>query len=358
MNTRRNGSAPLRRQRGLGLIEIMVALAISAVLLTGVVQIFLSSKLSYRVADANARVQEGGRFAVNFISEDLRMAGYLGCFRSDISIIENGLNSPSAFGWDLGKPLEGHDGDGGSWSPPLPAELVGRVLPGTDVVVSRGLASDGIRLVPPYPSGGPGSAGQLFVNPAGDNLSTADIVMVTNCRNGSIFQITNKQNAGGKINIVYSAGTGCGGIPGGCVPGNDDPKLSYRYGADAEIARLRTSVYYVGNNAAGEPALFSMQLGNNGALQPQELVAGVEDLQVLYGEDLNDNGIANRYARAHEVNMENVVSVRYSLLLRSEDNITGEPQVYLYNGEEHTAADRRLRRVFGSTVKLRNRGIL
>ena len=42
------------QQRGLGLIEIMVALAISAVLLTGVIQIFLSSKMSYRVAEAGA----------------------------------------------------------------------------------------------------------------------------------------------------------------------------------------------------------------------------------------------------------------------------------------------------------------
>lgn len=351
MNTSRTASTAAL-QRGLGLIEIMVALAISAVLLTGVIQIFLSSKLSYRVAEANARVQEGGRFAVNFMNEDLRLAGYLGCFRGDLSVAENVLNDPSKFAWDLNTPLTGHDGDASSWSPALPAELAGLVLPGTDVVISRGLASDGVRLVPPFPAGGPGSA-KFFTNEAGNNLSNADIVMVTDCRNGSIFQITNLvPQSGGRVNVVHSSGCAS------CEPGNTGPNLGNRYGADAEIARLRTSVYYVGNNAVGEPALFRMQLGNNGALQPQELVAGVEDLQVLYGEDADNDGIANRYARAHEVNMTNVVSIRYSLLLRSEDNITSEAQTYMYNGEEHDADDLRMRRVFGSTVKLRNRGIL
>ncbi|MDX9741031.1 MAG: PilW family protein [Gammaproteobacteria bacterium] len=354
MNARRIRLTSLRHQHGLGLIEIMVALAISAVLLTGVIQIFLSSKLSYRVADANARVQEGGRFAVNFITDDLRMAGYTGCFRGELtdpSKVENVLNTPAAFSWDLGTPLAGHDGGAAGWSPALPGELAGLVRAGTDVVITRGLDSSGIRLVPPFPAGGPGSA-KFFVNEAGNNLNDADIVMVTDCRNGSIFQITNQQPAGGKVNVVHSSGCAA------CVPGNTAPQLGNRYGADAEIARLQTNIYYIGTNDAGEPALFRMSLANNGALQPMELIAGAEDMQVLYGEDADGDGVANRYARAHEVTMENVVSVRYSLLLRSEDNITGEPQVYLYNGEEQTAADRRLRRVFGSTVKLRNRGLL
>lgn len=244
MNSRRICLTHLRhRQLGLGLIEIMVALAISAVLLTGIIQIFLSSKLSYRVAEASARVQESGRFAVNLMTEDLRMAGYMGDYRSD-----------------PGTPLAGHDGSDMGWSPDLPAQLAGQVRPGTDVVIT--------------------------------------------------------------------------------------------------IAHVQMSAYYIGTNAQGEPALFRMSLINNGGLQAQEIIEGAEDLQVLYGEDTDGDGIANRYARAHEVNMDNVVSVRYSLLLRSEDYITSEPQVYMYNGEEHTADDHRLRRVFGSTVKLRNRGLL
>jgi type IV pilus assembly protein PilW len=352
MNSRRICLTHLRHsQLGLGLIEIMVALAISAVLLTGIIQIFLSSKLSYRVAEANSRVQESGRFAVNLMTEDLRMAGYMGCFRGDYSTVDTILNDPSAFAWDLGTPLAGHDGSDMGWSPDLPAQLAGQVRPGTDVVITRGLSGSGIRLIPPYPTSGPGSAG-IFVNSLGSVLNDADIVMLTDCNNGSIFQITNAQATGFGIRVVHSQGCGS------CVPGNSTPQLGRRYSPGAEIARVQMSAYYIGTNAQGEPALFRMSLINNGGLQAQEIIEGAEDLQVLYGEDTDGDGIANRYARAHEVNMDNVVSVRYSLLLRSEDYITSEPQVYMYNGEEHTADDHRLRRVFGSTVKLRNRGLL
>jgi type IV pilus assembly protein PilW len=337
------------RQRGLGLIEIMVALAISAVLLTGVIQIFLSSKVSYRVADANARVQEGGRFAVSLISDDLRMAGYTGCFRGDVSLIENVLNTPADFAWDVATPLAGHEANGGGWSPALPGALAGLVRPGTDVVIARGVGSDAIRLVSPFPTSGAASA-KFYVATAGNNLANNDLAVVTDCRNASLFQITGQTAGGsGATNIVHSDGGGSSG--------NSVATIDNRYGADAEIARFRTNIYYIGTNAKDEPALFRMSLVG-GALQPAELLADAEDLQVLYGEDLDGDGIANRYAAAHQVDMDNVVSLRYSLLLRSEDHITGEPQVYLYNGEEQTAADHRRRRVFGSTVKLRNRGSL
>ncbi|MDR2876923.1 MAG: PilW family protein [Chromatiales bacterium] len=343
------------RQRGLGLIEIMVALAISAILLTGVVQIFLGSKLSYRVTEANARIQEGGRFAVNFMNEDLRLAGYTGCFHNGLNNVENDLQNPDAFNWNLGIPLSGHDANGGGgWAPVLPAELAGRVLPGTDVVVARGLASDGIRVVEEV-----GPAAQIFVNQAGMNLKDGDIAMITDCRHGAIFQITNANPVGGnRVNFVRSRGN-CGDA-GLCNPGNADTSFDNNYGTDAEIARLRVSAYFIANNNAGEPALFRMQLANNGGMNAEELVAGVENLQVLYGEDTNDDGIANRYVTARDVgNLANVVSIRYSLLLRSENNIASEPQTYDYNGEPHTAADDlRMRRVFSSTVKIRNRGIL
>ncbi len=79
-----NGSLK-NRQQGMTLIEIMVALMLGAFLLAGVMQIFLSSKQTYRIQDNMSRMQENGRFAMEFISRDIRMADYKECF-SDISI--------------------------------------------------------------------------------------------------------------------------------------------------------------------------------------------------------------------------------------------------------------------------------
>jgi type IV pilus assembly protein PilW len=191
-------------QRGLTLVEILIAIAVGSILLTGVLQIFLAGKQAYRVLETNARLQENGRFAAEFLSDDVRMAGYLGCFRNDFSSIENNLKTPTAFNWNLGVAIEGYEWTGSGWSPPaLPALIAGQVRNGTDVLVVRGLAEDGIHLVPPYPASGPGSA-KFFVDQNADDIQDGDIVMVTDCNRASIFQVTNQQVIGTAVNLVHS----------------------------------------------------------------------------------------------------------------------------------------------------------
>ncbi len=62
--------------RGVNLIELSIAMAIGAIILLGITSIYASSKKSSTVQNGLSRVQENGRFALNFLSRDLRMAGY------------------------------------------------------------------------------------------------------------------------------------------------------------------------------------------------------------------------------------------------------------------------------------------
>lgn len=62
--------------RGVTLIELMISMAISLILLLGVISIYVTSKHSYVVQDGMARQQENGRFAVEMLTRDLRMAGF------------------------------------------------------------------------------------------------------------------------------------------------------------------------------------------------------------------------------------------------------------------------------------------
>lgn len=66
-------------QRGVSLVEIMVALALGLILVLGVVQLFTSSKQTYRVQEAAAKLQEDGRYILTRMSQELRMAGMFGC---------------------------------------------------------------------------------------------------------------------------------------------------------------------------------------------------------------------------------------------------------------------------------------
>lgn len=66
-----------RQQLGLSLVELMVALVLGLVLMTGIIQVFLSSRQTYATNEAMARMQENGRFALEFISRSARLAGYV-----------------------------------------------------------------------------------------------------------------------------------------------------------------------------------------------------------------------------------------------------------------------------------------
>ncbi|GAB6041025.1 PilW family protein [Endothiovibrio diazotrophicus] len=61
---------------GFGLVELLVALAVSALLIAGVLEIFLGTRQSYRLVSAQSQVQESGRFAAAFLNRDLRVTGY------------------------------------------------------------------------------------------------------------------------------------------------------------------------------------------------------------------------------------------------------------------------------------------
>ncbi|TXH04946.1 MAG: prepilin-type N-terminal cleavage/methylation domain-containing protein [Nevskiaceae bacterium] len=99
----------------------------------------------------------------------------------------------------------------------------------------------------------------------------------------------------------------------------------------------------------------------NGNAQAQPLVDGVENLQILYGEDMTADGYADRYVRADDVgNWNNVVAVRVAVLASSVDTVMGENtnsgtfQVLDVAGVGPLPAGVR-GRVFTSTIELRNR---
>lgn len=65
------------RQRGLTVVELLVALVLSLLLLTGVIQVFLASKQTYATNEAMSVLQENGRFALEFLGRGIRMGGYI-----------------------------------------------------------------------------------------------------------------------------------------------------------------------------------------------------------------------------------------------------------------------------------------
>lgn len=80
-------------QRGIGLIELMIAVTLSLVIGAAVMQVFLSQRQTFRVQDDMARLQENARFAFEQIAQDIRQVGYWGCSRRAELINQTGNNA-------------------------------------------------------------------------------------------------------------------------------------------------------------------------------------------------------------------------------------------------------------------------
>ncbi|MFC1748855.1 PilW family protein [Pseudomonadota bacterium] len=303
----------LEDQQGFSLVEMMVAITISLILLAGVLQIFMSSKQANRMQEAMSRLQENGRFAVQFIVRDVRLADFWGCHGNLVNVTSD-LNSAGAgyIDYTTGA-IAGVDGGGGS-----------------DTLTVMGAYASGIYVVAPFM---PNEAANLQVV-AGANISATDILLVSDCVSADIFQVTNANPNGAKTEVVHNVGNP------GITPGNATGNLSKTYDGDARTYKVRQVSYFVQNGAYGGPSLFRSENGNN-----QELIEGVEDIQVLYGQDTDSDGSANRYvvAGAAGLVMSEVVSLRVTLSLRTEDSNLS------------TSGDGRVRHVFTTTIAIRNR---
>jgi type IV pilus assembly protein PilW len=105
----------------------------------------------------------------------------------------------------------------------------------------------------------------------------------------------------------------------------------------------------------------------NVATAAEELLEGVESMQILYGDDSTGDGLANRYITANAVtNWNRIVTVRVGLLVHTPEQVSPETDNRIYNvagtvigtsGAVQHAADQRMRFAFNSTVKIRNRGV-
>lgn len=335
----------IKTQSGISMVEVLIALVISLFLLGGIVQVYLTNKSSYTFTDAISRIQENGRFAIETMTQDLRMAGFFGCAIFDPDDTENIVSNinPDGPGYDpklhdfvLAGVIEGTEGDG---------------LNGSDSVTLRGSKPNQVNVHPPFNV----STSAMIHVTATNTVQPDDIVMVSNCRGADIFQVTNMTNSvnANQNAIVHNTGSGEPGNynPDNCKGGNAHC-LSQTYGADAALFELQTVTYSIAAGAGGEPALWRSENGTD-----IELVDGIEEMQVLYGLDTDDDDFPNVYVPINNVpNTYDVMSVRLMLLVRSDtDFILDTNQSYDFNGNSVTAPDRRLRQVFTTTIALRNR---
>jgi type IV pilus assembly protein PilW len=365
------------RQRGLTLVELMVALVMGLIILAGVLTVFIANKQTYRFQDALSRLQENGRFAINMLERDIRIAG--GTAECQLAIPpQNTLNqpdgSPPAGGvcpyrsWTPfgGEAIEGFDnvktsagGSGETYSQTF--KIVGgstiAPLPDTDVVQVLLSTTGGAKILQHQPKSA------QFKTETQAGIADGDIVLVIypNCRDGVVVQVTNTNDdkSNHHTEVVHNKGNRTD-------PGNDCNQLEESF-VNGNLYRIQYRTYFVANTARGIPALYRFSMPGTVA---EELVEGVEDLQVLYGvdEDNDSNRTVDSYRTAAWVRSNNlwgqVRSVRLHLLLQSADpRVLPQENLIDFTGlfsDHHPwktvpKNDGRWRQTYGTTVAIRNR---
>lgn len=118
----------------------------------------------------------------------------------------------------------------------------------------------------------------------------------------------------------YGEDANAGGVAGGTALSTDC------LGNTVPGRTLVEDTLYVATdpNNNGEPALWCYTSNpTSAAVTPQPIVSGVESLQILYGEDLDSDGIINHYVPAQLVtSFDNVLSVKVSIIARSANAVT------------------------------------
>ena len=349
-------AARRQKMRGFSLIELMVSVTISLMVLVAVSYVFVASKRTYSVQDRLARVQENARFAIQFISRDLRMAGYSGCM-DEVSSVNNTLNTGFTFNPSVA--IEGLENATGSWYPSGNTTAIPtNIKAGSDAIMLR-MADPSLLISVTRPM--PNESAEINVS-AVTGLAANDIVMISDCSSADVMQITAVQTASSKIQH----------IPGGASsPGNATQRLSKQYKENAKVMRYVARSYYLKNKTdPNDPGktIPSLYMSENGGAE-QELVEGVEDMQITYGVDTDPaaDGIPNSYRKPGDAGLNTasewsrVKSIRIAFLVRSIDDKDYEVDARAgsnidVNGKSFAipANDKYQRRIFLTTIQLRN----
>jgi type IV pilus assembly protein PilW len=191
-----------------------------------------------------------------------------------------------------------------------------------------------------------------------NGIETGDIAIAYSCEAISVFQVSSYDSTTGII--THDANTT------GHTPANADNTVNYSYRqAVTHVVPVETVAYFirpsarVGDVSDPAPAGTTSLYRRRGMSPVQELVEGIEQIQVLYGVDTTGDVIVDEYRTANNVtDWGDVISVSVALLARSIEEYGSDIDGRSYAMLDVTVAapgDRRMREVFTATASIRNR---
>lgn len=347
-------------QRGISLIELMISVAVGLVILAAVAVVFASSNRARLETERTSRQIENGRYAMQLIGDDLRVAGFLAEFDPSVLSTSTLTAMPEPCLTELAElraalPIHVQGVDNGGTVPTCLSD----VKTGTDILVVR--------------------------------RASSCVAGSTNCDAFAAgtphFQASRCTPATGGTELAFAAATNADYAANWYALDTSQSNLTRtrtNCTAVADIRRYRTHIYFVANNnnsGDGVPTLKRAELGAGGfTIVP--LVEGIESLHFEYGIDTNCDGAPNVYttnptaytlgancapltavAATVATNWRNVMAVKVHLLARNTERSTAHNDTKTYvlgltaAGDANTLGpynDAYKRHAYTSVVRLAN----
>jgi type IV pilus assembly protein PilW len=295
-------------QHGVSLIELMVAMTIGLVLIFGATQVYVNSRNAYVANEGIARMQETARYAMDVIEPDVRMSNFWGLLKGG-GVISGQATQTS--GAAAVAPGAAANICGTNFAVDLSTNLQGDNNNYTLSATRQAGCNSLIDL-------DTGVAWNTTPVTTADTLTVRRASVFTAVSTPNVLQVCTSRVAG----RLLSDGSACTPAPVG------------------QLSNLIVDTYYVDRNStelAGLPALRRKTLSSGGVLQfaDQEIIAGVEDMQVQFGIDpFGNTGIAARYVNPDGVPpTAQIVAVRIWLLVRAdtaEGSAFTDTRIYQY----------------------------
>lgn len=363
MATRRKPSNHPARQRGVTLIELMIALLLGLIVVASAGAMFLSNKRTYGTSETLNRIQENERAAFEIMSRDLRETGGNPC--SSTARTVNMLNQGGSPWWEQYEDgLIGYGAADATPGTPFGTGNAQRVA-GTEAI-DLALATDGDVRVTAHTT----PSANIQVTDT-DDFADGQILMICNMDFKMIFQVTQLNSAGGGVSIQHNGGGGTTGNcsqvfqifddvascnPGAsgagyCFTPSSNPNCDESGNSPARVALATVARWYIGRNDRGGTSLYRARLMNSGATAtpqivgaPVEIAEGATDMEFEYMVA----GATDFVAAAAVADWSQVTAVRVSVVFEGVEGALEGRYIEGTDGEALTHA-------LTNVVALRNR---
>jgi type IV pilus assembly protein PilW len=371
-NSRRQRDAWLRKRRidGFSLVELMVAVVLGLFLVIGLISLIVSNTRTRAELDKSSQQIENGRFALQLLSEDIQHAGFTGTTltRTAGSIVQV---APSPCPATVAA-LQYAAAPNYAASVPFSVSF-------TAPTSSFATSTAALAAYPCINDGGPGVTHYM------PNTAVVVVTRVSTSTTPVASAISAEAYLQG---VTCATDTTPFSIDVGSAGSAGFTRTETDCATSASLRKVMQRVYFVSSCDVCSPSdnLPTLKMAEyvNGAMQITPLVEGIQDLQVEYGIDMDNNGSPDCYTSnpasppAAEVavavcpqttpaynwtnaaaNWSNVVTVRVVLLARNNDTSGGWTDTRTYamglaEGSVGPFNDRYKRHVYSTVVRLYN----